>query len=86
MKVSKVKEGLFMEFENGDGERVAVSLEAMFGRIWEDSIRGTLTDAYTRGMFREMGLRGTEIFHLLEQLQVGRSEFERGDYRDVSYI
>lgn len=86
MKISKAHEGLFMEFEDENGERVAVSLGVMFGRIWEDFIRGNLTDAYTRGMLREMGLKGTEIFHLLEQLQVGRSEFERGDYRDVSYI
>jgi hypothetical protein len=86
MKVSRAEEGLFMELEKEDGKRVVVSLEAMFDRIWDDFIRGNLTDEYTRGMFGEMGLSGTEIFHLLEQLQVGRSEFEKGDYRDVSYI
>jgi hypothetical protein len=86
MKVRKAKEGLFMEFENEDGERVVMSLETMFGRIWDDFIRGILTNEYTRGILHEMGLKETEIFRLLERLQIGRTEFGRGDYKEVAYL
>jgi hypothetical protein len=67
-----MNEEYFMEFEDPEtGERMAVSVSVLFGRIWDEYIRGMIDNAYCRGLLSEMGLNGTEVFHMLERLQVG---------------
>jgi hypothetical protein len=81
-----MSEEYFMEFDDPEtGERMAVSVSVLFGRLWDEYIRDMIPNEYVRGMLGEMGLSDTEVFHMMERLQVGKAEYEAGDYREVSY-
>jgi hypothetical protein len=46
---------LFMEYENPEtGERVAVSISVLFGRVWDEYVRGMMDNAYCRGLLADM--------------------------------
>jgi hypothetical protein len=80
-------EEYYIEFEDPEtGERKAVSISVLFGRIWDEYIRGMIDNAYCRGLLSEMTLSPCEVFHMMERLQVGKAEYERGDYREVAYL
>lgn len=86
-----VDDGPFIEIEipdedTGDVQRKFVSIPLLFGKIWEDYIRGMIPDEYTREMLREIGLSGTEVFHMMERLQGGKAEYNKSDYQEMSYI
>jgi hypothetical protein len=77
----------FIEFENPEtGEREAVSVGVLFGRIWDEYIRGMMDNAYCRGLLTEMTLSPCEVFHMMERLQMGKAEFDKGDYQERSYV
>jgi hypothetical protein len=57
----------------------------LMNKIWDDYIRAAIDNVYTRGLLRDLQFTDTQIFHMLEQLQVGRREFEENDYQEVSY-
>lgn len=80
-------EEYFIEFEDPEtGERKAVSVGDLFSRIWDEYIRGMMDNAYCRGLLTEMTLSPCEVFHMMELLQGGKVEFDRGDYCEVSYV
>jgi hypothetical protein len=77
----------YMEFEDPEtGERVAVSVSVLFGRIWDEYIRGMMDNAFCRGLLTEMTLTDCEVFQMMERLQMGRAEYDAGDYQEISYV
>ena len=72
--------------DTGQIDRKFVSVPELLNRIWEDFIREKIPDEYCRGMLREIGYSETQMFHAMEQLQLGKAEFARGDYRERAYI
>lgn len=88
MVIVQTEEGPFLELHNVDGNGTVnyVSVSELFGRIWDSYITRELPDEFTRGMLSEMGLNPTEIFHIMERLQMGRAEYDRNDYKEMAYI
>lgn len=88
MTIVNTEEGPYSEMHNVDGEGTVkyVSVAELFVRMGDDYIRGHLTDEYTRRMLEEMSLKPTEIFYMMERLQMGREEYRRNDYLEMSYI
>jgi len=37
-------------------------------------------------MLEEMSLKPTEVFYMMERLQGGKTEYVRGDYKEMAYI
>lgn len=68
-----------------DGETSYMYLTDLVGKIWDDYVRGIIGNVYTRGLLKDLQFMDTQIFHMLEQLQVGRREYERIDYKEVIY-
>jgi hypothetical protein len=52
----------------------------------DEYIRGMMDNAYCRGLLTEMTLTPCEVFHMMERLQGGKAEFNKGDYQERSYI
>lgn len=68
-----------------DGNVMHVYFTDLVNRIWDDYVRGKIGNVYTRGLLKDLQFTDTQIFHMLEELQVGRAEFKRNDYNGVSY-
>jgi hypothetical protein len=90
-KMAGAEDGPFICLEIPDedtGEVVQkfVSIPVLFNRMWDDYIRGMMDSVYARGMLSELGLTGCEVFHMMERLQVGKAEFDAGDYQERSYV
>lgn len=68
-----------------DGNTTYVYFTDLVDRIWGDYVRGAINNVYTRGLLKDLQFTDTQIFHMLEELQVGRTEFEKNDYTEVSY-
>lgn len=68
-----------------DGEKAYVYFTDLVAKMWDDYIREAIDNVYARGLLRDLKFTDTQVFHMLEQLQVGRKEFEENDYREVSY-
>jgi hypothetical protein len=78
---------VYIEFDDPEsGERKAVSVSVLFSRIWDEYIRGMMNNAYCRGLLTEMTLTPCEVFHMMECLQGGKAEFDKGDYQERSYV
>jgi hypothetical protein len=78
---------LYIEYELPEtGKRVAVSISVLFSRIWDEYIRGMMDNGYCRGLLSEMTLSPCEVFHMMERLQGGKAEFDKGDYQERSYV
>jgi hypothetical protein len=54
--------------------------------MWDEYIRSMMSDEYVRGMLGELGLTPCEVFHMMERLQGGKAEFNKGDYQERSYV
>ena len=72
--------------DTGTVEQKFVSIPILFSRIWDDYIRGNIPNGYCREMLRELGLSPCEVFHMMERLQMGKAEFDKGDYQERSYV
>jgi hypothetical protein len=87
MAIVKNPNELYIEYELPEtGERIAVSISELFGRIWDEYVRGMMDNAYCRGLLADMTLTPCEVFHMMERLQLGKAEFDAGDYQERSYI
>jgi hypothetical protein len=69
-----------------DGNTTYVYFTDLMDRIWNEYVRGIIDNVYTRGLLKDLQFTDTQVFHMLEQLQVGRREYEENDYREVSYL
>jgi hypothetical protein len=88
MTIIKTEDGPFLQMHNVDGRGTVkyVPVAELFGRIWDDYVRGHLSDEYVRLMLAEMSLKPTEVFYMMERMQLGKAEYKRGDYNDRSYV
>jgi hypothetical protein len=68
-----------------DGNISYVYVTDLINKIWDDYVRETINNVYTRGLLKDLQFTDTQVFHMLEQLQVGRREYNNGDYLEVSY-
>lgn len=68
-----------------DGNTTYVYFTDLASRVWDDYVRGIIDNVYTRGLLKDLQFTDTQVFHMLEELQVGRAEFKRNDYNEVSY-
>jgi hypothetical protein len=68
-----------------DGNTTYVYVTDLMNKIWDDYIRAAIDNVYTRGLLKDMQFTDTQIFHMLEQLQVGRREYDNYDYLEVAY-
>jgi hypothetical protein len=76
-----------MEFDDPEtGERKAVSVSVLFGRIWDEYVRGMMNNTFCRGLLAEMTLSPCEVFQMMERLQMGKADFDAGDYQERSYV
>ena len=72
--------------ETGEEEEKSVRVVVLFNRMREEYIRDILPDEYARGLLSDHGLSPCEVFHMMERLQMGKAEYRREDYREVSYL
>lgn len=72
--------------DTGQIDRKYVSVLKLLDRVWDDYIREKIPDEYCREMLREIGFSQTQILHAMEQLQLGKAEYNREDYREVLYV
>jgi hypothetical protein len=72
--------------ETGEVRREFVSIPMLFARIWDEYIRGFIPNEYARGMLSELGISGVDLFHMMERLQMGKAEWDKGDYQERSYV
>ena len=88
MTIIKTADGPFLEMHNVDGQGTVkcVPVAELFGKIWDDHVRGHLSDEYVKLMLREMSLKPTEVFYMMERMQLGKAEYKRGDYNDIAYL
>lgn len=68
-----------------DGNTTYVYFTDLIDKIWSDYMRGIIGNVYTRGLLKDLQFTDTQVFHMLEQLQVGRREYDNYDYLEVSY-
>lgn len=68
-----------------DGNTTYMYFTDLVDRIWEDYVRGVIDNVYTRGLLKDLQFTDTQVFHMLEQLQVGRREYNSYDYKEVMY-
>ena len=85
-EIVKVDGGPYLKLVSGDGETTYVGWSDLFNKLWDDYVRGMIPNNYTRGILFDLGLTSHQVFHAMEQLQLGKSEYEAGDYLEVSYI
>ena len=88
MTIIKTEDGPFLEIHNVDREGTIKYgfVETLFGRIWDEYIRGRIEDEFAGGLLEEMSLKPTEVFHMMERMQMGKAEYERSDYNEMAYI
>ena len=63
-----------------------VTVAKLFNSMWDEYVSGRMSNDWARGMLAEMGLSPCEVFHMMERLQMGREEWLKEDYREMSYI
>lgn len=68
-----------------DGVASYVYVTDLMAKIWDDYIREIIGNVYTRELLKDLQYTDTQIFHMMVQLQVGRSEYIKNDYREVMY-
>jgi hypothetical protein len=68
-----------------DGEASYVYLTDLMAKMWDDYVREAIDNVYARGLLKDLQFTDTQVFGLMEWLQVGRSEYIEDDYREVSY-
>jgi hypothetical protein len=86
VEIVKVQEGPYLKVVTEDGATSYLGWSDLFNKIWDDYVRGIIPNSYTRGILFDLGLTSHQVFHAMEQLQLGKSEYEAGDYVEVGYL
>jgi hypothetical protein len=93
VEIVRVQEGPYLKVVTEDGATSYLGWSDLFNKIWDDYVRGIILyvrgiilNSYTRGILFDLGLTLHQVFHAMEQLQLGKSEYEAGDYIEVSYL
>lgn len=86
VEIVKVQEGPYLKVVTEDGATSYLGWSDLFNKIWDDYVRGIIPNRYTRGILFDLGLTSHQVFHAMEQLQLGKSEYEAGDYVEVGYL
>jgi hypothetical protein len=68
-----------------DGNTTYMYFTDLVNKIWDDYVRSVIGNVYTRGLLKDLQFTDIQVFHMLEELQVGRTEFIKNDYEEVSY-
>lgn len=84
-EIVHVKEGPYLKVKVRGERTKYISWRKLFDQIWDDYVRGMISDDYTRGILGDLGLIGCQVFHFMEQLQLGKIEYESDDYLEISY-
>lgn len=75
----------YLKVVSEDGVIKYVGWSDLFNKLWDDYVRGMLPDRYTRGILFDLGLTSHQVWHAMEQLQLGKAEYNSSDYLEVSY-
>lgn len=75
----------YLRAVSDSGEIKYVAWSDIFNKLWDDYVRGMLPNSYTRGILFDLGLTSHQVWHMMEKLQLGKAEYDTGDYLEVSY-
>lgn len=69
-----------------DGMVSYMYLTDLMAKMWDDYVREAIDNVYARGLLKDLQFTDIQVFRMMEQLQIGRREYNSYDYREVSYI
>jgi hypothetical protein len=84
-KIVRADEGPYLKVVSEDGVTKYVAWSDLFNKLWDDYVRGMLPDRYARGILFDLRLSSHQVWHAMEQLQLGKAEYSDSDYFEVSY-
>ena len=83
-KIARADGGPYLILKSEEGTKY-VGWSDLFNALWDDYVRGMMPNDYTRGILFDLGLTSHQVWRAMEQLQLGKSEYDAGDYLEVSY-
>lgn len=86
IEIVRADEGPYLKAVSEDGEIKYVAWSDLFNKLWDDYVRGMLPNNYTRGILFDLGCTSHQVWHAMEQLQLGRGEYKESDYLEVQYV